>query len=159
MDRIDEAVPHVTRVLAIDAKRPGSVWHLSIALLQARIQLYRDADGDRIAAREAAERIRVQASGPLAVPPAEEVFCAMIELATSDGASDDAWDELEARSARYSIGQERIEVAEARGLWALRHGRPDEAERRLQQALALAARIPNAMGARLARRLAEARQG
>jgi predicted ATPase len=158
MDRIDEAVPHVTRVLAIDAKRPGSVWHLSIALLLARIQLYRDGEGDCTAARDAAQRIRAQAAGPLAVPPAEEVFCAMIELATNPDTSDTAWDELEARSARYSIGQERIEVAETRGLWSLRRGRPDEAERRFQQAIALAARIPNAMGARLARRLAEARR-
>jgi hypothetical protein len=47
-------------------------------------------------------------------------------------------------------------VLEARALAALRHGQPEEAVMRLARALAAAERIPNAMGARLRRRLEEA---
>jgi hypothetical protein len=82
------------------------------------------------------------------------VLFTMVEIATSD-VSADAWDALEARSERVSVGQERIEVIEARALAEQRRGRADEARRHLQRALDLAARIPNAMGARLRRRVRE----
>ncbi len=67
-----------------------------------------------------------------------------------------AWDELEERSARFSVGQEQVEVLEMRGLSALRGGRHGEAAAALEKAIAAAARIPNVMGARLRRRLGEA---
>jgi hypothetical protein len=81
----------------------------------------------------------------------------MVELGTRD-ADDADWDELLARSARFSVGQERIEVTEMRGVWALRRDRIEEAARFFDEALSLSARIPNAMGERLARRRDEVRR-
>ncbi len=43
----------------------------------------------------------------------------MLDLATQD-ASDDAWDELEARAQRFSQGYEHIEVVETRAVWSAR---------------------------------------
>jgi eukaryotic-like serine/threonine-protein kinase len=86
--------------------------------------------------------------------PSEEVLASMVDLATRD-ASGDEWDGLEARSAQFSVGQEQIEVLEARALAARRRGRFPEARAQLAKALDLASRIPNVMGARLARELAE----
>ena len=48
------------------------------------------------------------------------------------------------------------ESLEAHGLWALRHGRREEAVRCFERAIELGGNIPNAMGARLARHLADA---
>lgn len=78
------------------------------------------------------------------------------ELAAT-GAEDAAWDALEARSATCSVGQERIEVVEARALAALRRGRRADAAHDLARAVELSTRIPNMMRGRLQRWLAEAR--
>ena len=83
---------------------------------------------------------------------AEEVLCSAVELGTRD-AGDAAWDEVEERSARSSIGQERIEVIEFRGLSMDRLGRRQEARRHLERALALSSSIPNVLGERLRRKL------
>jgi hypothetical protein len=85
--------------------------------------------------------------------PSEDVLCSMIELAAAD-AGDAPWDALEARSARCSVGQEHIEVLEARALAALRHGRRVEARAQLEKAIHVANLIPNVMNSRLRRRLA-----
>ena len=98
---------------------------------------------------------RVRGDGDAALSPSEDIFCAMIELAARDAPAD-AWDALEERSARSSVGQERIEVLEARALTALRRGRRADAAAQLAKARALAERIPNVMGPRLQRWIAEA---
>ncbi len=87
--------------------------------------------------------------------PSEEVLCAMVELATSRARPPNAWDGAGGRSERFSVGQERIEVVEARALAAQRGGRVDAARHHLQRALDLATQIPNAIGGRLRRRLRE----
>ena len=66
-----------------------------------------------------------------------------------------AWEALEARSARESVGQEHIEVLEARALYASRLGQRERAMRQLDKAIAAASRIPNVMSERLRRRRAE----
>lgn len=151
VEDLDAAAPHVARALLIDARRTGGAVRPVIALLDARLALYQ---GDEGAARAKASAIRDPAghASPLPVP-SEEVLYTMIELSTRD-ASESEWDELEARSERFSIGQERLEVLEARALWALRRGRPAEAAQRLEAALECALKIPNSMGRRLARALA-----
>ena len=93
--------------------------------------------------------------GDAALSPSEDVFCAMIELAARDAPAE-SWAALEDRSARSSVGQEQIEVLEARALTALRRGRRAEAAAQLAKARALAERIPNVMGPRLQRWIAEA---
>jgi eukaryotic-like serine/threonine-protein kinase len=140
-----------------DAGRPV------VALLDARLRLYR---GDEAAARATVERIRAcqdeaRASGQTdrLMVPSEHVMWSMIELATrgAEGASEAEWDALEARSARWSVGQEHIEVLEMRAVAAARRGRDEEACRQLEKALAAAERIPNVMGARLRRGIEELR--
>jgi hypothetical protein len=78
----------------------------------------------------------------------------MIELALGD-ADGTAWEALDARAERFSAGQERIEMMEARALAAARAGRAGEARRWLTGAIHLAEKIPNAISSRLRRRLAE----
>ena len=89
--------------------------------------------------------------------PSDDVLCAMIELSIHDGSAAE-WDDLEARSATSSVGQERIEVIEGRAIAALRHGRGEAARRALERAIELAATIPNVMGKRLRRRIEESQQ-
>jgi tetratricopeptide (TPR) repeat protein len=153
------AEPHIRHATAIDRKLSGDPGRPVVALLEARLRLFR---GDTAGAAAITARIRdrqadLQETGTPdgLMAPSEEVICAMVELATSDPDEADAWDALEARSDRFSVGQERIEVLETRGLAAQRHGRRDEARRHLQRALDLAAEIPNALGSRLHRRLRE----
>jgi hypothetical protein len=91
-------------------------------------------------------------SGALATP-GEEVLLALVDLATRD-ASAAEWQALLERSARDSVEQEPIEVADLYGTWALRRGRMDEARRAFEEAARRAARIPNIMDARVQRGLA-----
>ena len=158
MDDADAAEPHIRRAMVIDRRISGDPGRPVVALLEARLRLHRgeaaaaSAITARIRGRQADLRARGEADTLMA--PSEDVLCAMVELAAS-GASADAWNELEARSERFSVGQERVEVVEARALTARRHGLADDARRHLARAIELAATIPNAMGARLGRLRAE----
>jgi hypothetical protein len=78
----------------------------------------------------------------------------MLDLATRD-ADDAAWDDLAARSARRSVGQEHVEVLDMRVVVSLRRGRIAAARRALNAAASASARIPNVLGARLRRHAAE----
>ncbi|WP_170319269.1 protein kinase domain-containing protein [Polyangium spumosum] len=151
MAELDAAEPHVAQARALSERPLGVAPRPASIILQARMMLYR---GDIENARALASRARGETSEPLTVP-SDDVLCSMIELAAED-AGEEAWEALEARSERYSIGQERIEVVETRGLSALRRGRRREAARHLERALALSRQIPNVIGKRLARHLAEA---
>jgi tetratricopeptide (TPR) repeat protein len=156
MDDLDAAAPHVQRALGIARRLSGEGGRAVVTLLDARLRFYR---GEEAAARALVAGIRAQEEEARArgqtdglMVPSEDVLASMIELATSD-ADDEAWDELEGRAARYSVGQERIEVLEARAIAAQRRGRRDEAALRFAAALELAARIPNVMRARLEREM------
>jgi hypothetical protein len=150
----------VARAVALERRRTGDALRPSVALLQARLRHYR---GQVSEAREDVARIRAThheaaSSGQLdlVMAPAEEVLCDTIDLATRD-ATHTEWDALEDRSAGCSVGMEHVEVLEARAISALRGGRAEEAVARLERALEVAERTANAMRARLARGLAEAR--
>ncbi|WP_170319356.1 serine/threonine-protein kinase [Polyangium spumosum] len=151
-DDLDAAEPHAARALALEVRHTGGAPRPVIALLDGRLRHFR---GDLVGAREAAARIREQA-GPALPVPAEDVLCVMLELATSD-ADDAAWDALEARSREFSMGQERLEVTEARGLSALRRGCPAEARRHFERALEIGRALPNVMAPRIERLLARTR--
>jgi len=148
---------HVREAFATAARRSGCTRPPALALLDARIAL---SNGAHDAARDIAFALRA-AGEPLS--PSEDVLCTMIELATEnveDDALDDAWNAVVTRSARESVGQERIEVLEARALFAARCGRIAEARFRLAEAIELASQIPNVMGERLHCRVVELeRQG
>ncbi len=158
MDDLDAAAPHVRRAQAIDRRLAGGEGRAVLALIEARLACYR---GDHAAAeaitkaiREHQSRARAEARTDALMVPSDDVLCAMIELSIHDGGTAD-WDDLEARSAISSVGQERIEVIEGRAIAALRHGRSEAARRALERAITLAATIPNVMGQRLRRRLEE----
>jgi tetratricopeptide (TPR) repeat protein len=156
MDDAAAAEPHIRRALEIDRKVSGDPGRPVVALLKARLLFH---DGDEAGAsgivariRRRQTEIRERAEPDTLMAPSEDILCAMLELASAD-ATPEAWDALEARSERYSVGQERIEVVETRGLAARRRGHLEDARRHLRRALDLASQIPNAMGARLRRRL------
>src|SRR6185312_12262043 len=128
------------------------------ALLEAKLALYH-GQLQRVRAlltgmreREAEARDRGEADALLV--PAEEVVWSMLDLATGDG-GDEAWDDLESQAQRFSQGYEQIELVEARAVWMARHARKAEARAQMERAVDMAARIPNALGPRLGRRLRE----
>jgi len=161
MNDMESAEPHIRRTLAIEERRSGAAKLPAVELLLARFELYR---GNLDAAAEIARRVRARQAEAIAkgegdsfLSPSDDVLCSMVELSTTSATEAD-WDGLEARSGRYSVGQEQIEVLELRGLSALRQGDARAACSRLEKALALAERIPNCMRVRIAARLIEAQR-
>jgi eukaryotic-like serine/threonine-protein kinase len=149
MDRLDDALPHVTRAQSLHERGAAGAWRPEIILLEARMALYR---GDISRARALTQRVRGEGAEPLTVP-SDDVLCSMVELATAETSDDAAWDALEARSARYSLGQERIEVIEARGMYEARRGRTTAARGHYERAVQLAGEIPNVLRGRILRGL------
>ncbi|XYH93250.1 serine/threonine-protein kinase PknK [Sorangium sp. So ce1128] len=154
MGNLDTAMLHVERAVALERHLRGEEVRPVVELLLARLLLYRGEEGK---AREIIESIRSQQAKAAAegrvgmeMAPSEEVQWSMIDLATRD-ASDEAWDELEEQSARFSVGQEQIEVIEARARALSRRGRHVEARAALARAIDVAGRIPNVMRERLER--------
>jgi len=80
--------------------------------------------------------------------PSEAVLLDMVELATRAAPAEE-WKQLELRSQQHSGDQEPIEVMEMWGLAAMRRGNWAEAAGRFEQALKLAAQIPNVMEQRI----------
>ncbi len=158
MDDLEAAEPHVRRAQAIDRRLVGSEGRAVLALLEARFACYRgdhaSAESITRAIRERQTRARAEGRTDALMVPSDDVLCSMVELSIHDGSAAE-WDDLEARSASSSVGQERIEVIESRAMTALRHGRSEAARRALERAFALAATIPNVMGERLRRREVE----
>ncbi|AKT36685.1 protein kinase domain-containing protein [Chondromyces crocatus] len=161
MDDMQAAALHVARAAEIERRRSGGRARPIVMLLDARVLL---GGGDEGKARVIFEKILAhqEAARELGrmdalLLPSEEVLLDMIDLATRtpDAA---AWDELHARSERLSVGQEQVEVLEARAIAALRHGRLDLALDAHMIACAAAARIPNAMRLQLQRHGSEIRR-
>jgi hypothetical protein len=149
------AESHARRSVAIEERHPEVAGRPAGALLLARILAYqgRDAEAGRmlstIAARIAPGRQEGRTSGEFA--PSEQILFEAVALAIS-GAEAPAWTALEERSARDSVEQEPIEIADLHGLAARRAGRAAEAESSFARALHLAERIPNLIGHRIRRR-------
>ncbi|WP_437730107.1 protein kinase domain-containing protein [Sorangium sp. So ce1335] len=162
MGHLETAMLHVERAVALERHLRGEESRPVVELLLARLLLYK---GDERGAREIIEGIRARQAkvaaegrGGIEMAPSEEVQWSMIDLATRE-ASDEAWDELEERSARCSMGQEQIEVIEARARACSRRGRHVEARAALERAIEVAGRIPNVMRERLERQRGEQRAG
>ncbi len=149
------SITSARRWLSIGRSRgiPGGLWSRCSRRASASTEatwLPPRAIAARIRERQA--ELRGQGKVDTLMAPAEDVLCTMVELATRDSAPRD-WDELESRSERFSVGQERIEVVETRALAMQNRGRTEEARGHLARALELAGQIPNAMSSRLRRRL------
>jgi tetratricopeptide (TPR) repeat protein len=155
---LDRAAEHARRAVAIEERHPEVASRGPVGMLRlARIEAYR---GDEAQARALLRRIddaiaragtEGRASG--AFSPSEKVLRDLVDLASRE-ASQEEWEALLARSARESLEQEPIEVADVYGAWALRRGKQEQARRAFAEAAARAARIPNIMDARVRRGLA-----
>ncbi|KYF80188.1 hypothetical protein BE17_16500 [Sorangium cellulosum] len=154
MGNLDTAMSHVERAVALERHQRGEEARPVVELLLARLLLYKGDEGKAREIIEAIQRQQAKAAaegrGGMEMAPSEEVQWSMIDLATRD-ASGEAWDELEERSARFSVGQEQIEVIEARARALSRRGRDEEARAALARAIDVAGRIPNVMRERLER--------
>jgi tetratricopeptide (TPR) repeat protein len=155
----DEARPHARRAVEIESSHPETAPVPHGLLLEARL-LARLGDTARARGRleevrAAVERGRERGWHGSELGPSEEVLASMVDLATR-GAGPEEWDGLVERSRRFSVEQEPIEVAELRGLSALRAGRIEEARAAVTGALELARTIPNLMEERLRGALREA---
>ncbi|MFL5310011.1 MAG: serine/threonine-protein kinase PknK, partial [Myxococcales bacterium] len=150
---LDAAEHHVRRAMAFEDRHPDVVGSTLVAtLILARIQAYAGDEAEarnmlrRIAGAQDAATSAGRASG--ALTPSHAVLVSMVDLATRDATTAE-WEALLERSARDSLEQEPIEVADLYGTWALRRGRIEEARRAFEEAAARAARIPNVMESRL----------
>jgi eukaryotic-like serine/threonine-protein kinase len=161
MDEAASAEPWMEAAAAL-VKRPNAgVPPEIIDLLFARVKLYcGDMDGAQTIIRrirQAQAEAREKQNGLEILPASLDVLCAAVELST-DAASPTQWDALEERSAKYSVGQEQIEVIELRARWEMGQGRYEDARRSLDKAIELSTRILNLMQPRLQRTLAAMHQ-
>ncbi|MGC4000442.1 MAG: protein kinase [Anaeromyxobacter sp.] len=143
-----EAAPHLERAEAIEAAHPEAAPGPLARLLRARLLLHA---GDLPGAARALERYReARAAWATDTAPSEAVLADMVALATGGG-SDADWEALLSRSGRDSVEQEPLEVLEVRAQAARREGRPEVARQALEAALALGARLPGPLTARIRR--------
>jgi len=150
---VEAAVGHARRVIEIESRHPEIAGGGPIAvLLFARIEAYRGRDVETRSLvadiERSLERASSEGRASARFTPSEQILFEMVDLASGEATSDQ-WDRLLERSARDSLEQEPIEVADLYGTWALRCGRVDEARRAFEEAAARAARIPNIMGDRV----------
>lgn len=154
MGNVATARPHVRRAVELERRRQGAAARPFVALLEARVLAWLEDLGgarailDDVAARLADAQARGQVETLLV--PSEEVQRDMVELLIQAGGTE-RWSEVEARAARFSVGQEQIEVHEFHAIAALRAHRLDEASTAFERANTLSAEIPNVMTARLQR--------
>jgi hypothetical protein len=145
------AAGHAQRAAEIETRHPEVSSRRPVGVLRlARIEAYRGREQE---ARELLRRIDAALLGgeggiSAELSPSESVLRDMADLATREATTAE-WETLLERSARESVEQEPIEVADLYGTWALRRGRLDEARRAFAEAAARAARIPNIMEGRV----------
>ncbi len=153
------AEPFTRRAIEMDARyfRQGG-FRPDGAVLLARILW---AQGDDQGAARVVEEVRAQqtavraeAKSDLLLLPNDEMLLDMIELVI-EHAGVSRWEPLLARARTVAQGQELIEVLEMAGLAAQARGERDNARRWWQEALTAGQKLPNVMGERIARRLAE----
>ena len=99
--------------------------------------------------------VRAEAKSELLLQPNDEMLLDMIELVIAHAGAP-RWEPLLARARSVAQGQELIEVLEMAGLAARQRGDLEGARRWWREALAAGERIPNVMGERIQRRLADA---
>jgi tetratricopeptide (TPR) repeat protein len=161
VDELDAVEAHIAAAAELAQKPNAATFPEVVYTLEARVKFYRGHADEALEIvqkiRRAQKKARQQQNGLELLSTSEDVFAAVIELATSE-ATDAQWNELEARSAMYSFGQEQIEVLEVRALYNMRGGRYIEAVRRYERALELSERILTVMVPRLHRGLAVARE-
>ena len=152
LGELEDAQKHARRAVEIDEKRLGEAARPESSLLLARVLA---AAGNIAGARYILRQIQGRRRGALGrrdqeieLLPGEEVFFSLVDLATRE-ASGEEWEALWATAIKCLTGQDQIEFWELRGRSAQRKGARQEAIQALQQALAIANRVPNVMSKRL----------
>jgi len=156
-DDLPRAAEHAQRAIEIEERHPEVASRGPVGVLRlARIEAYRGdvEETRRLLQRidEALDRARAEGRASGTMSPSERVLRDMVDLATRE-ADTAEWEALLERSAKESVEQDPIEVADLYGTWALRRGRLEEARRAFEEAAARAARIPNVMDVRVRRGL------
>ena len=141
-------------------KRLSGVPRPAGRLLEARLLVYlgRDAEARRLFEEMAAGQAEATRTGdgPAIFIPSEQVLLRLVDLCTRD-ATDKEWADLHARARTDAYESEAVEVVEMTALTLARRGQLDRARATLEEALALAEKIPNVMGKRLAQAQARLR--
>lgn len=154
----EKARPLIAKAVEIDAREAGGEPRATVALMQARLLFFMGSREDAIARARSARARDIQGREnkreDAVLAPSDDVLCKMIEL-YADDADEKAWDALEALSAEHSVGQERLEVLEARALAAAKHQQFKDAGIILERALELSKQFSNVISVRLRRRLSE----
>ena len=156
----DAAWVHVRRSVELEVKGLSGVPRPAGRLLEARLLVYlgRDAEARRLFEEMAAGQAEAARTGDGAAIfiPSEQVLLRLVDLCTRD-ATDKEWADLHARAQTDAYESEAVEVVEMTALTLARRGQLDRARATLEEALALAERIPNVMGKRLAQAQARLR--
>jgi len=131
-------------------------------LLEARVLAFLGRDEEARALFDTITAIQAEArqsgTGDGLFGPNENVLLTLIDLCTRE-ASDEEWAALHTRARTDSLESELVEVVEMTALAFARRGRIDRAREMLDEALALAEKIPNVMGKRLAQAQARLQAG
>jgi len=156
LNEFEEAEKHARRAVEIDKRRLGEAARPESALLLARVLAASgkaaEARGILDHVRERQSRARARDDREFELLPSEEVFYAMVDLATQD-AREREWEALRAQASSCLTGQDLIEVLEMRARAAQRQGLHDVARQAFQDALEVAERVPNVMRSRIEREL------
>lgn len=151
-----EAAPHIARALELERRYPDVAPRPWARLLHARALAYTgDAERARIMLSEIRGVLADSPPGSTELSASEQVLFDMVELCIQS-APQEAWAALQARSEKFSVEQEPLEVLDMMALTALRRGTPHEAARLQAEALQRATLIPNLMEGRMKRTLERA---
>jgi tetratricopeptide (TPR) repeat protein len=146
------AAQHARWAVEIDERRYGQTARPEALLLLARVAA---GAGDTAAARailgdirRRQQRAHQRGDRELALLPAEQVLCSMIDLIVRSG-TEAEWAELVPRARAQLSGPDRIEFFLMRGLAAARESQPGRAREALAEAHRIAAAVPNVMKTRI----------
>jgi ATP/maltotriose-dependent transcriptional regulator MalT len=148
----DAAWEHVQRAVDLEVKRFSGLARPVARLLAARLLAYQGRTQearrfiDDISAYSSEAKRQGDAEAQML--PSEQVLFFLVDLCTREATAAE-WEDLRARAGTASVEQEPIEVAEVAALALGRTGQTELARRMLDDALALARKIPNVMEKRL----------
>jgi tetratricopeptide (TPR) repeat protein/tRNA A-37 threonylcarbamoyl transferase component Bud32 len=149
---LQRAASPLSRTIELEKKYTAMIARPAGQLLRARLLAFQGKEEEaraQIAELRAHQSQAIQENRKEAVfLPSEAVLLDMVELATR-AAPTEEWKQLQLRAQQHSSDQEPIEVMEMWGLAAMRRGNWAEAAGRFEQALKLAAQIPNVMEQRV----------
>ena len=158
----DAAWVPVRQSVELEVKHLSGVPIPAARLLEARVLAFLGRDEEARALFDTITAIQAEArqsgTGDGLFGPNENVLLTLIDLCTRE-ASDEEWAALHTRARTDSLESELVEVVEMTALAFARRGRIDRAREMLDEALALAEKIPNVMGKRLAQAQARLQAG